>query len=71
MQFMHLKNNVSFTVIVANQFYFNSASVKKSLLVAFAIATTSAVVLCIYAAGWRLAAFLVTEERIGILEVFR
>ena len=48
-----------------------SVSKRKSVLLAIAFASTRAVLLCIYAAGWRLAAFLVTEERIGILEVFR
>ena len=60
-----------FNTVTNSQLYYNSGSVKKSLLVAFGIATTEAVVLCIYAVGWRLAAFLVAEERIGILEVFR
>ena len=44
---------------------------KKSVSLGFAIAATGAVVLCIYAASWRLAAFLVIEERIGVIDVFR
>ena len=52
-------------------FLIHSETVRKSVWLGFAIAFTNALLLCVYAAGWRLAAFLVIEERIGIVEVFR
>ena len=52
-------------------FLLHRQSIKKSLLQGFAISFTSGLIYLVYAAGWRLAAFLVTQNRIGIVEVFR
>lgn len=41
------------------------------MLLAFAISFTRASLICVYAVGWRLAAFLITEGRIETFEVFR
>ena len=46
-------------------------SIKKSLIQGFTVALMRAMISFVFAAGWRLAAFLVTNGRIGILEVFR
>ena len=46
-------------------------SIKKSILQAFTIAFTQAALACVYAAGWRLAAFLIDSERIEVIDVFR
>ena len=45
--------------------------IKKSLLQAVAYAIPIAMVLCVYSAGWRFAAYLVIKERATIGGVFR
>ena len=43
---------------------------KKSIFQAFATAITNAALLCVYAAGWRLSAFLIENNRIQTIDVF-
>ena len=47
------------------------AGVRKSFLQAVSLALSSAIVLCVYSAGWRLAAYVVCKDRATIGGVFR
>ena len=46
-------------------------NIKKSLLLALSIAFTRAALIGVYAAAWRLAVLLITEDRVEVVQIFR